>query len=191
MKKIIFIVSLILLSNMVFAEDQPVLAKGSWNLGIWTGGGSAVDTPPVNTELWLTGIRFGKVLSGEKGKNALRGQLEYVVETIPAFLIFQKSTVYGFDVTPLMFRWNFTAQPKVIPYFEIGAGILFTSKDFPDRTFPVNFTPQAGVGFHVFTKPKQSFTFSFKFMHISNGGLDSPNPGVNTLQMMGGYQWTF
>ena len=191
MKKFFFIFLLLFLTHSAFAEDMSRLPKGAWNFGVWTGGGSAVDTPPVNTSMWLTGARLGKVLSKERGKNAFRGQLEYVVEVIPAFLIFQQSTTYGFDLTPVMFRWNFTAQQKVIPYFEVGAGMLFTSKDFPNGTFPFNFTPQAGVGFHVLTKPRQGFTFSFKYIHISNAGLDSPNPGVNTLQMMGGYQWTF
>lgn len=192
MKNFILIVLLFLFTNQVFADDTSLLPKGSWNYGFWTGGGSAVDTPAKNTAFWLAGARFGRILTKEKGKNALRGQLEYVMEAIPAFLIFQESNrTYGFDVTPVMFRWNFTAQQKVIPYAEIGAGILFTSKDFPENTFPVNFTPQASVGFHVFTRPGQAFTFSFKFMHISNAGLDSPNPGINTLQMMGGYQWQF
>jgi hypothetical protein len=191
MRKLIYIVSLILVSNAVFGEDPDILRKGSWNFGIWAGGGSAVDTPPINTTLWLTGLRFGKILTHEKGKHAFRGQLEYVVEIIPAFLIFRESTIYGFDVTPLIFRWNFTGQAKVIPYAEIGAGTLFTSRDFPDPSYRFNFTPQAAVGFHVFTKSKQSFTFSFRFMHISNGGLASPNPGVNTLEMMGGYEWAF
>jgi lipid A 3-O-deacylase len=192
MKKISLFVSLLFITNAVFAQETSLLPKGSWNFGIWTGGGSAVDTPAQNTAFWLAGARFGKVLSGQRGKNALRGQLEYVVEAIPAFLIFQESyRTYGFDITPVMFRWNFTAQQKVIPYVEIGAGILFTSKDFPESTFPVNFTPQGGVGFHIFTRPRQAFTFSFKFMHISNAGLHSPNPGINTLQMMGGYQWQF
>ena len=192
MKALSLFLFLFFSTTAVFAEEATLLPKGSWNFGIWSGGGSAVDTPAKNTAFWLTGVRFGKILSQQRGKNAVRGQLEYVVEVIPAFLIYQQDyKSYGFDLTPVMFRWNFTAQQKVIPYAEIGAGMLFTSKDFPQDTFPFNFTPQAGFGFHVFTRPRQAFTFSFKFMHISNAGLHEPNPGINSLQMMGGYQWQF
>ena len=183
------VVFALFLSNCLYAQDQFVLRKNSWNIGVWTGGGSGVNGKTKNTQLWLTGARFGKVLSQERGNGILRGQFEYAIEAIPAFVIFQDSTVYGFDVTPLLFRWNFTAARKWIPYFELGAGTLFTTKDVPEKTFPVNFTPQAGFGFHLFTNQKQALTLTFKFMHISNGGLDHPNPGINSLQLMVGYQW--
>jgi lipid A 3-O-deacylase len=191
MKRLILILAaLLLLCNPLYPQENPMLQKGSWNFGIWTGGGSSISRTSKGTQLWLTGGRFGKVLTTERGHGAFRGQLEYALEAIPSFLIFQDSTVYGFDVTPLLFRWNFTGAKKLVPYFELGAGMLITTDDVPARTFPVNFTPQAGLGFHVFTKPKQAFTFTFKYMHISNGGLDHPNPGINSLQMMIGYQWS-
>jgi len=189
MKTSILLLVVFLLCHFVYAQDESVLRKNSWNIGIWTGGGSGVNGRTKDTHLWLTGARFGKVLSTEKGHGTMRGRLEYAIEAIPAFVVFQDSTVYGFDVTPLLFRWNFTGSRKWIPYFELGAGMLLTTDDVPERTFPVNFTPQAGFGFHIFTAPKQAVTLTFKYMHISNGGLDHPNPGINSLQLMVGYQW--
>src|SRR4029079_3851738 len=139
--------ALIFLSSIfcssIYAQDESVLRKNSWNIGIWTGGGSGVNGRTKDTHLWLTGAHFGKVLSSEKGHGTMRGKLEYSLEVIPAFMVFQDSTVYGFDVTPLLFRWNFSGSKKWIPYFEIGAGMLLTTDDVPERTFPVNFTPQA------------------------------------------------
>ena len=190
MKRLALMFTLLLLCNSLFAEEISLLRKGSWNFGVWTGGGGSINGVSKDTQVWLTGGRFGKVLSQERGKGSFRGQLEYSIEAIPAFLIFQKSTVYGFDVTPLMFRWNFTGAKKWVPFFELGAGVLLTSADVPARTYPLNFTPQAGFGVHAFRTPRQAFTFTFKFMHISNGGLDSPNPGINTVQMIFGYQWS-
>jgi lipid A 3-O-deacylase len=171
------------------AQESPILSKGSWTLGVWTGGGSGVSGTTADTQLWLTGARLGKVLTGDMGKGIFRGRLEYAVEAIPAFFVFQDSTVYGFDVTPVLLKWNFTSDKRWLPYFEAGAGMLLTSEDVPEKTFPFNFTPQAGFGFHLLTGRKQAFTLTLKYMHISNGGLDRPNPGINSIQMFVGYHW--
>jgi hypothetical protein len=178
-----------LFASAAFAEDDLVLNKGSWNFGVWTGGGSGVSGTTSDTELWLTGARLGKVLTREHGAGVFRGRLEYAVEVIPAFFVFQNSTVYGFDVTPILLKWNFSSNRRWIPYFEMGAGMLLTTEDVPEKTFPFNFTPQAGFGLHILTSPKQAFTASLKYMHISNGGLDSPNPGINSIQILVGYHW--
>lgn len=179
----------LIVPSSAYCEDNVLLRKGSWNIGVWTGGGSGVTGTTTDTNLWLTGARFGKVLTDQKGRGILRGRLEYAVEAIPAFLVFQDSTVYGFDLTPVLFKWNFTSSARWIPYFETGAGMLFTTDDVPEKTFPFNFTPQAGFGFHIPTTPKQAFTVAFKYMHISNGGLDKPNPGINSIQVLVGYHW--
>src|SRR4030095_3398421 len=122
MKRYILLLSILLCSHLIYAQNNNVLRKGSWNFGIWTGGGSGVTGSTKGTDLWLTGARFGKVLSSERGHGTMRGELEYAIEAIPAFVVFQDSTVYGFDITPLLFRWNFTASRKWTPYFELGAG---------------------------------------------------------------------
>ena len=186
----LFLFLLVICTSGYCEDDSAILAQGSWNIGIWTGGGSGVTGTTTDTTLWLTGARFGKVLTGERGSGLLRGRLEYAVEAIPAFVVFQDSTVYGFDLTPLLLKWNFTStHHRWIPYFETGAGMLFTTDDVPEKTFPFNFTPQAGFGFHILTGRKQAFTLAFKYMHISNGGLDRPNPGINSVQVLVGYHW--
>ncbi len=190
MKSLTFLsVLLLALTSHSSATESLILNKGSWNIGVWTGGGSGVSGGTTDTHLWLTGARLGKVLTSDRGKGIFKGRLEYAVEAIPAFFVFQGSTVYGFDLTPILLKWNFTSEPRWIPYFEVGAGMLLTSEDVPEKTFPFNFTPQAGFGFHIMTGTKQAFTVTLKYMHISNGGLDSPNPGINSVQMFVGYHW--
>jgi len=190
MKLLLLIVPALLWCHCLSAQEDAIPLKGSWNFGVLTGGGSSISDPSRHRQLLLVGGRFGKALSKERGKGRFRGQLEYAIETIPAFLVFQTSTVYGFDVTPLLFRWNFTSAKKVAPFFELGAGVLFTTKDVPEQTFPINFTPQAAFGFHVFTNSKNAMTLALRYMHISNAGLDLPNPGINSLQLIIGYQWS-
>ncbi len=180
---------IVLLGSMtVTAEEVAPLQKGDRDFGIWTAGGSDVGGGE-DVRLWLLGGRYGTVLTARHGIGFLSGNLEYVLEVIPAFVTVQDATVYGFDVTPLLLKWNFTSSRRIIPYFEAGAGILFTADDVPENASPFNFTPQAGFGLHVLTSEKKGFTFVFKYVHISNGGLASPNPGINSLQMHVGYNW--
>jgi hypothetical protein len=189
MKKLLLIPLILLFVSTGDCQQNMPIEKGTWTIGISTSGGSGVSGNTTETSLWLTGIRFGKVLTKELGNGMLRGRLEYTVETIPVFLVFQEKTIYGFDITPVLLKWNFTGPRGMIPYFEVGAGMLITSDDVPEQTFPFNFTPQAGFGFHILTGPKQAFTIGFRYMHISNGGLESPNPGINTIQVLAGYHW--
>jgi lipid A 3-O-deacylase len=191
MTKSLLFVSILLtsLNSHSSAQNAPILSKGSWTMGVWTGGGSGVSGTTSDTQLWLTGARLGKILTDDMGQGIFRGRLEYTVEAIPVFFVFQDSTVYGFDVTPVLLKWNFTAANRWVPFFEAGAGMLLTSDDVPEKTFPFNFTPQAGFGFYIMTGQKQAFTLTLKYMHISNGGLDKPNPGINSVQMFVGYHW--
>ena len=174
---------------LLFTSSAAALNQGDWNIGFWTGGGAALSEKGNDTNLWLTGIRAGKVLTKERGSGLFRGNLEYGVEFIPIFLVIQDSTVYGFDFTPLLLKWNFSTDKSALPYFEFGAGMLVSSDDVPEKTSTFNFTPQAGFGLHVLTRNNQAVTFTVKYMHISNGGLRSPNPGLNSIQFFVGYNW--
>jgi hypothetical protein len=50
----------------------------------------------------------------------------------------------------------------------------------------VNFTPSVAVGLH-FLRSKFSWIAEVRFLHISNAGLATPNPGINTLQIRIGF----
>lgn len=172
-------------------ENLPAasLKKGTWDIGVWTGGGTAVAGTFSNTRVWNAGIRFGRVLTGEHGSSRLRGNLEWAADVIPAYVIFQNTTVYGAGFTPVLLKWNFTGGNKIAPFVEAGGGTLFTRSQVPPGTSTTNFTPQIGFGMHVFTRQKRAVTFTGRWMHISNAGLTNPNPGINTLQFTVGYQW--
>ena len=165
------------------------LKKGTWELGVWTGGGHGLTGSTSGTGIWNAGFRFGRVLTKEHGSGWLRGNLEWSGDIIPAYVVFQDRSVYGFGLNPGFFKWNFTSGKKVAPYIETGAGLLFTAHDVPAGTSTINFTPQVGFGMHVFTREKRAVTFTGRYLHISNAGLTSPNPGINTVQFTLGYHW--
>jgi hypothetical protein len=104
------------------------------------------------------------------------------VDAVPAFVVFQpRNTVYGAGVNPLGLKWIFATPGNVEPYLELGGGTLFTSHEVPTGTSTVNFTSGAAFGMHLLGE--RTWTVEVRYMHISNAGLSSPNPGINTVQV--------
>ena len=164
-------------------------SKGDWEIGITAGGGHSIAGGTRDTGVFNANLRLGYVLTREHGPGALRGTFEYAGEVTPVNVIFQQTNVYGFSFSPVILKWNFTSSQKVVPYAEIGGGVLFTSSDVPAGTNSVNFTPQAAFGLQFFHRPNRAISAAVRYVHISNAGLAAPNPGINTLQFTLGYHW--
>ncbi|HXE90509.1 MAG TPA: acyloxyacyl hydrolase [Terriglobales bacterium] len=182
---------LLLAGTLALAQDASLAlaTKGTWELGPWVGGGTSVPGGVEDTGFFNAGFRVGRVMTGQRGPGFLRGNLEIVGEFIPAYVVFQRTTVYGFGLTPGLFKWNFTSKRRVVPYFEAGGGLLFTRTSVPEFTSTVNFTPQAAFGLQFFTREKRAWSVAARYVHISNAGLESPNPGINSVQFTLGYSW--
>jgi hypothetical protein len=60
--------------------------------------------------------------------------------------------------------------------------MLFTDHNVPTGTNPVNFTDQAALGVHILGA-KHNVSLELRYMHISNAGLATLNPGINTVQV--------
>ena len=115
-------------------------------------------------------------------------------------------TYTGLSVTPIILRWNFTHGRRWMPWAQAAGGLLWTNHKYPGygdtnpqdvnetgpgaNTSVWNFTPQGGVGMHVFVKPRRSVDFSANAVHISSASLGDRNPGVNaSVQFSVGYSW--
>jgi hypothetical protein len=108
-------------------------------------------------------------------------------------------TYKGVSVTPVIFRWNFvTRSRRFQPWFQGAGGVIYTTHKFPgDLLVPhgtpggtsvFNFSPQGGVGFRYFARPKRSIDVGLNAVHISSASLGDRNPGVNaSLQLQVGY----
>ncbi len=106
----------------------------------------------------------------------------------------------GISVTPILLRWDVSGSRRIMPFVQGGGGVVWTNHKFPpvgplpapghQGTGVWNFTPQFGVGFQYFLKPRRSITFNANAVHISNASLGDANPGVNaTVQFQIGYSW--
>jgi len=87
-------------------------------------------------------------------------------------------TFRGVSLTPVIFRWNFlTRERRIQPWFQGAGGLIYTTHKFPPdvlvphgtpgATSVWNFTPQGGIGFHYFIRPRRSIDLGLNAVHIS------------------------
>src|ERR1700687_4555615 len=170
-----------LLGQSADAVDGP--QAGGHELQVWAGGGHSVAGGTQDTSVMNLGLRYGWGLTNPFLPGALKGRLGYAGDAVPALVIFQPgNTVYGAGVNPLNLKWNFSSFGRVAPYLELSGGVLFTNHDTPAGTSQINFTPGAGFGVH-FLRGRWNWSAEVRYLHVSNAGLTTPNPGINTVQI--------
>ncbi len=180
MKKTVLI-ALLLCAWCGFAQEKP--GDGDREIQLWTGGGHSVAGGTSRTGVWNVGLRYGWIITRPHGPGFLKGRLEYAVDAVPLFMVFQpQNTAFGAGVNPFNAKWNFATRGHVMPYFELSGGTLFTNKDVPAFTSRVNFTSGAALGMH-FVGDERTWSVEVRYMHISNAGLGDLNPGINTVQV--------
>jgi lipid A 3-O-deacylase len=173
--------ALLIASSLCRAQAAP--EQGGHEVQIWAGGGHSVSGGRGNSGVFNAGLRYGWILTGPHLPGFLRGRFEYAVDAVPVFLVFQPAnTAYGVGFDPLVLKWNFVPHGRLSPYLELCGGALFTDHNVPTGTNTVNFTPQAALGVHILGA-KHNVSLELRYMHISNAGLATPNPGINTVQV--------
>jgi hypothetical protein len=163
------------------AQDGP--EKGGHEEQFWTGGGTSQPGGVRGINVWNAGFRYGWILTEAYGPKILRGRFEYAVDAVPIFWFFEPGgTAFGAGLDPVGLKWNFDAGSRVVPYFDATAGFVFASRAVPSGAWHGNFTTGGALGAHLLGK-FANFNAEVRFMHISNAGLTTYNPGINTLQV--------
>jgi lipid A 3-O-deacylase len=174
--------ALLVIGMCVGARAQGIPEDGGRELGVWVAGGHSVPGGTKDTGVMDAGFRYGWILTKPHLPGVLRGTFEYAVDAIPLYLVMHDGATYGAGFNPLVLKWNFVGGRKVAPFVELAGGTLFTTHDVPRFTSAVNFRSGAALGIHILGK-KWGPTLAIRYEHISNAGLASPNPGINTVQV--------
>ena len=153
----------------------------------------------VGFQVCERGRAAGKVLTSEIGTGRFRGTFELAGDIIPVYMIHQplnyisgpSDWIYAFAMNPVIFKWNWTAGRRVVPYFAAEGGLLLSTRDVPmPNTSSINFMPGGAFGFHILRPNGHAWTVSVHVTHISNASLGDNNPGINsTLRFRIGYSW--
>jgi lipid A 3-O-deacylase len=183
MRKLAALAVVLLCACALFAQDAP--RAGSREMGLWFGGGHSVPGGTKDTSVVNFGGRYGWVLTDPAGPGFLRGTFEYAVDAVPMYLVIHNGTTYGGGFNPLVLKWNFGESKRAVPWIELAGGTLFSTREVPQFTSTVNFRSGVGLGLQILGS-KMNGTIAVRYEHISNAGLASPNPGINTVQFQVG-----
>ncbi len=93
--------------------------------------------------------------------------------------------------TSLLLQFGLPPMGRVVPFFDAGSGPVHTTIDSraPELTGNTQFLSQGGVGFQYFIKPQHAVVFEYHYFHMSNAGLQEPNPGFNGGMVTIGFCW--
>ncbi len=76
------------------------------------------------------------------------------------------------------------------PYVEGGIGVIYTQHRVDGQGLHVNFNPQIGIGTELSFGLDAVYFAAVRLHHISNGGLDDDNSGVNSIVfVIGKFLW--
>ena len=177
--------------SMVSADKEvPArFERGHYEFGAEIGYGTGFNIP---TSFDRTDIQFAHLaanfqldLTGNIGKSFYQGNLNWRPELNVALLHNPGfGALVGFS--PLMYQYKFVKpERKWAPTLLAGAGFALTDwdeDDLAEREISGNmqFLLHAGAGIEYFRAGSGSFSINYRYFHLSNAGIDSPNIGLNS-----------
>ncbi len=180
--------------------------------------GSNVATSPVSPDFWSNRGRwaFGTQV-GFSEENNIPHNISHIgilmVQPSIAFTLLNLHTpefpvsrfsivsegILGGSVHPgghvlghaILFRLDGKPKGRVVPFFNAGAGVLHTAIDqhAPELSGSTQFNPQGGLGIQYFFSPQRAFVLEYRYMHMSNNGIQEPNHGFNSSMITIGFRW--
>lgn len=160
------------------------------DLSAGAGFGMAVITSPRTHDWAIASLQYGCVFSGVVAQDHWwRGNWEIVGQLFGGEQ-FYPSTAYFIGAGPLL-RYDFAASRRLVPFIDLGAGATATDIRNGDLSTTFEFNLQGGAGVHIFLRDDLALTLQYRFIHLSNAGMQFPNLGVNNSSFLLGLTWFF
>lgn len=156
--------------------------RGTRQFGFAVGGGPGLRTlgSRQHHDLVLGSLHYGRTL----GRNwAWQAELFGGAQVRPEDELLVGGTY--------LIRYHFPTHSRWLPFANLGAGLTYTSIREPDLSTGFEFNLVGGIGTHYFYARDTAVTLEARWLHLSNGGLDSPNRGTNTVMLFGGLSWFY
>ncbi len=116
-------------------------------------------------------------------------------DRVKGALAFEVEPMVGMFFTPsqavqagvnVLFTYNFETGTKLIPFFSMGAGFLYTDLRVNELGSRFNASPQGGPGIKYMLNDNTALSFQSRIHHISNAGTASPNRGIDSVLFLMG-----
>lgn len=172
----LFLFMIILRWSSVSAESPFEKGVTVWGFSAGIGnnfhvGGNVAE----DVEFYVLAPRWGKVLTERVGP----GVLEFDLEGFLSYVRQNSRDRYAMGITSFAV-YNSTDSGKMIPFLELGGGVLYTDLDPENFGSHFNFTLQAGIGLRYEIADHSFLRFSYRIQHISNAGLDEDNASIDS-----------
>jgi hypothetical protein len=180
---------LVLCPTLQAADEGPLSVKGTKQLGVNFGYGYSFSS---NEDIRFAPVSpyFGYVFTDPVGMGWYRGTGECIVEGDFNY-VYKNQKRYSAGIT-LMGRYNLLSKhEKWRPYVQAGFGIVGTNLSMRNFGSDFNFTSNIGAGIQYFWNPCNAVNFEWRYKHISNGGIDDHNAGLNMSILLLGFSHTF
>ena len=171
-----FLSTLIAWTPSVHAQDD--FQKGRTELGFNVGlGGNFHINNNVreDVDFYFLTPYWGKILK----KWAQGSTLEFIAEGFLSYANQDSEARYAVGISPLIV-YNFKEIWKIVPFLELGVGVLYTDLNPHGFGSHFDFTPQAGVGLRYELARGTFLNFSYRYHHISNAGISSENDSIDS-----------
>lgn len=144
----------------------------------------------VAHDLWLAHLQFGYMLADVMEPTYWFGGN---LEALAQFTGGGQERPHAAYYTSLNggLRYHFRTGTRFVPFLAGSFGIAITDIDDADATGKFQFNEQIGVGLRCFLDRVQAITVEYGLWHVSNGGVEQPNDGVNAHVFTVGYGWSF
>ena len=133
--------------------------------------------------------RIGMVVTDEVQAGRLTGNLEVLVE--PVFAQFTQPFSAQLAGGSLVFKYNLLSFGRWMPFWDAGAGMLWTNlaPRIPEQSTQFNFSLETGPGVQYFMTTRTTLTFGVRYSHISNAGTGQRNLGLDAVLPYVGVSW--
>jgi hypothetical protein len=166
--------------------------KDTLHTGFSLGAGFGTKTfgTKLTHDLAISSFHFGLIVTEPTGEHRwCRGNWEFLAELFGGAQ-FYPNIAYVVGVTPLV-QYNFVTDTRWVPFFDAGAGLSATDIGHPDLSTTFEFNIQLGAGTHWFFQKNAAATLQYRWFHLSNAGIESPNASVNSSIFLAGVAWFF
>ena len=164
--------------------------RGRWTFGAQVGLAleNAIPRNISHVNLFIIQPQLGFIVRDFDARRFPVRRFEIINEGILGNAIHPGGRLTGYA---LLFRLDGKNHRRIVPFMDAGAGVQSTNLNTraPELSGKFQFSPQGGFGVQYFFNPQRAFILEYRYMHMSNAGIEEPNHGFNACMLSIGFRW--
>ena len=164
-------------------NSKEILLKSPYELSFLAGYGWAMDghdaEPRIEHAVFMPSYSI-LLTDKEMGRSFYRGLIQYQLEPVVGVITVPNGKA-EFGLSFAGFKYNFTArEDRWLPYSNFGFGVIYEPIGHHVQGTDFNFIIQTGLGVQYFLDEKRAINIQYRYRHISNATIKTPNSSINS-----------